>query len=143
VTLLMCHICNPLLTCIPVLSEPLPEDAPLFRKIDTSTGDIQGCYINMDKFWADEVQRATKALRNRRVDPEDIDRWRNFRGSLEHITADWEVFILPNIVRQGNGLTLKSTEKFHRQLEYSCNTSQYSASREAFILLSLCVFASN
>lgn len=54
---------------------------------------IRQCYTEMDKFWVDEVQRVTKSLKNRRVDPEDIDRWRDFRESLEHSIAHWEVWI--------------------------------------------------
>jgi len=65
--------------------------------MDIITDAIQRCYIEMDKFWVDEVQRATKALKNRNIDPEDIERWRNFRGSPEHITADWEAWTLPAI----------------------------------------------
>ena len=65
--------------------------------MDIATDEIRGCYIEMDKFWVNEVQRATKALKNRNIDPEDIERWRDFRGSLEHITADWEARIPPVI----------------------------------------------
>jgi len=73
-----------------VLSEPLPEDVDLFREMDIVLDEIRRCYIDMDKFWVDEVQRVTKAFRDRRVDPEDIDRWNNFRESLEHTIANWE-----------------------------------------------------
>jgi hypothetical protein len=91
--LTICHICNPSSLTITGLSEPLPEDDALFTEMDIVTDDIRRCYIEMDKFWVDEVQRATEALKNRRVDPEDIDRWRDFRGGLEHITADLEACI--------------------------------------------------
>jgi hypothetical protein len=45
----------------------------------------------MDKFWVDEVNRVTKALNDGRLDPEDIDRWRHFRETLNQTIADWEV----------------------------------------------------
>jgi hypothetical protein len=77
----------------PVLSEPLPEDVELFREMDLVLNQIRRCYIEMDKFWVDEVQRVTKSLKNRRVDPEDVERWENIRESLEHTIAHWEVWI--------------------------------------------------
>jgi hypothetical protein len=45
----------------------------------------------MDEFWVDEVRRVSKALNRRRLDPEDIDRWRRFRESLEQNITEWEV----------------------------------------------------
>jgi hypothetical protein len=45
----------------------------------------------MDKFWVDEVRRVSRALSRRRLDPEDIDRWRRFRESLEQNITEWEV----------------------------------------------------
>jgi hypothetical protein len=59
--------------------------------MDIILDEIRRCYIDMDKFWVDEVQRVTKAFKDRRVDPEDIDRWKIFRESLEHTIANWEV----------------------------------------------------
>jgi hypothetical protein len=76
-----------------VLSDPLPEDTTLFREVDVIVNEIRRCYVELDKFWVDEVQRVTKALRNRHLDTEDIDRWRNFQESLEHTIAHWEVRI--------------------------------------------------
>jgi hypothetical protein len=91
--LTICHVCNALLTCIPGLSEPLPQDAALFRDVDIITNDVRRCYDDMDKFWVDEVQRANNALRNRRVDPEDIARWKMFRESLEDAIAKREAWL--------------------------------------------------
>jgi hypothetical protein len=65
--------------------------------MDIVTDDIRRCYTNMDKFGVDEVQRATKALKNRNFGPKDIERWRKFRGGRENITADWEARIPPDI----------------------------------------------
>ncbi|KAH9976601.1 hypothetical protein BGW80DRAFT_871020 [Lactifluus volemus] len=66
-----------------VLSQPLLEDHNLFKEIDAILNEIQRCYIEMDKFWVDEVHRASRALNCRRLDPEDIDRWRRFREGLD------------------------------------------------------------
>jgi hypothetical protein len=74
-----------------VLSQPLPEDVKLFKEIDTILNEILKCYIEMDKFWVDEVRRVSRALNRRRLDPEDINRWRDFRESLEQCITDWEV----------------------------------------------------
>jgi hypothetical protein len=74
-----------------VLSQPLSQDTELFKEADLILKEIRRCYIEMDKFWVDEVHRVTKALKHRRVDPEDIDRWRHFRESLKQTIADWEV----------------------------------------------------
>jgi hypothetical protein len=76
-----------------VLSDPLPEDVDLFREMDFVLNQIRRCYIEMDKFWVDEVQRVTKSLKNRRIDPGDVERWKNIRDNLEHTIAHWEVWI--------------------------------------------------
>ena len=90
----ICHLCDvSLIHVYAALSEPLPEDVDLFREMDIVLDQIRQCYIEMDKFWVDEVQHVTKSLKNRRVDPEDIDRWQNFRESLEHSIAYWEVWV--------------------------------------------------
>jgi hypothetical protein len=74
-----------------VLSQPLLEDYNLFKEIDAILNEIQRCYIEMDKFWVDEVRRASRALNSRHLDPEDIDRWRRFREGLDQNITDWEV----------------------------------------------------
>jgi len=88
----------------PVLSQPLPEDIGLFSEMGTILNEIRRCYIEMDKFWVEEVCRVTKALKDRRVDPEDIDRWKNIKESLtqtiaglEKISTDKDLTSRPNI----------------------------------------------
>ena len=103
--------------------------------MDIITDAIQRCYIEMDKFWVDEVQRATKALKDRNIDPEDIERWRNFRGRSQQ-TGRHGLFLLSIV----SALTLKSTEKFHGQLECGCIATKYPAFREAFhFALAICL----
>jgi len=73
-----------------VLSQPLPEDVHLLTEMDIVLSDIQQSYMEMDKFWVDEVWKVLKALKNRRLDRGDIDRWRIFRACLEQSIAHWE-----------------------------------------------------
>ena len=88
----ICCPCGALLRHISlVLSEPLPEDIRLFREMDVVLDEIRRCYIDLDKFWVDEVQGVTKSLKNRLVNPEDIDRWRSFLESLEHTIVHWHL----------------------------------------------------
>jgi len=83
----------------PVLSEPLPQDIDLFREMDIVLNKIRRCYIEMNKFWVDEVQHVTKALMNRRIDSEDIYWWKNFRESLKDVIAHWGVWASSHIDR--------------------------------------------
>ena len=61
--------------------------------MDVILNEIRQCYIEMDKFWVDEVRRVTKAFKDRRIDPKDIDRWKAFQGDLEQTIAHWEVWV--------------------------------------------------
>ncbi|KAI0298318.1 hypothetical protein BC826DRAFT_1174220 [Russula brevipes] len=88
----------------PVLSQPLPQETDLFSEMDIILREIRRCYIEMDKFWVEEVHRVTKAFKDRRVDPKDIDRWKNIKESLtqtiaglEKISTDDNVTPRPNI----------------------------------------------
>jgi hypothetical protein len=54
-------------------------------------GEIRRCYKELDKFWKDEICRADTASRTRRVDPGDVERWRNFKESLEQTIEFWKV----------------------------------------------------
>lgn len=47
--------------------------------------------MELDKFWMEEIARATEALEARRVDPRDIERWKNYCASLEQTIDSWEV----------------------------------------------------
>ncbi len=58
-------------------------------------GEISRCYRELDKFWTDEISRAVTALRTRRVDPGDVERWQGFKASLQRITESWNVWLRP------------------------------------------------
>ncbi|KAH9992234.1 hypothetical protein BJV74DRAFT_835049 [Russula compacta] len=72
-----------------VLSQPLPEDFDLFSEVDFVLSQIQHCYMELDKFWIEEIRRAVKALKMRRVDPMDFERWKGFHASLERTIESW------------------------------------------------------
>ena len=55
-------------------------------------GEISRCYEELHKFWKEEICRADAALRTRRVDPDDVERWRNFKASLQQTTESWKVW---------------------------------------------------
>ena len=76
------------------LSQPLPEDFDLFSEVDLVLDQIRQCYVEMDKFWREEICHAAKALEMRRVDPSDVERWKNFHASLKETIASWKVLPL-------------------------------------------------
>jgi len=51
----------------------------------------------MDKFWREEICHAAKALKRRRVDPSDVERWKNFHASVKETIDSWKV--LPLVLR--------------------------------------------
>ena len=54
--------------------------------------EISQCYKELDNFWKEEICRADTAFRTRRVDPGDIERWRNFTASLQPTIKSWKVW---------------------------------------------------
>jgi len=78
------------------LLQPLPEDFDLFREVDFVLDAIRRCYMELDKFWTEEIRRASKALETRCVDPDDAKRWRDCKASLEQTTKSWKT------IRQGS-----------------------------------------
>ncbi|KAI9450415.1 hypothetical protein F5148DRAFT_1290819 [Russula earlei] len=72
------------------LSEPLPRDFDLFSEVHFVLGEIRRCYMELDKFWTEEIRSAIKALETRRVDPNDVERWRGFKASLEQTIESWK-----------------------------------------------------
>ena len=55
--------------------------------------EISRCYKELDKFWTEEISRAVTALQARRVDPGDVERWRDFKTSLQQTIQSWEVWV--------------------------------------------------
>ena len=78
---------------VSALSRLLPEDFDLFNEVGFALDEIQRCYVNLEIFWMDEICRAVKTLRTRRVDPDDVKRWRGFKASLQQTIESWKVCI--------------------------------------------------
>ena len=76
---------------ISALPRPLPEDHALFSEVESVLAEIRRCYMEMDRFWTDEVSRAIEALKMRRVDPNDFERWNTFHANLKHAIESWKV----------------------------------------------------
>ena len=56
--------------------------------------EIRQCYMELDKFWTEEISRAVEALKMRRVDPMDLERWKNFHASLKKSVGFWKVLCI-------------------------------------------------
>ena len=63
----------------------------MFRQVDLVLTEIRQCYTELDKFWTEEISRATEALRMRSVDPADFERWVNFHANLKQTIESWKV----------------------------------------------------
>ncbi|KAH9952484.1 hypothetical protein BC827DRAFT_331206 [Russula dissimulans] len=68
---------------VTALPQPLPEDFDLFSEVDSVLAEIRRCYEELDKFWTDEIRRAVKALRMRRIDLKDFESWKHFHASIK------------------------------------------------------------
>jgi hypothetical protein len=84
-------------TCLLALSQALPEDFDLFGEVELVLCQIRQCYVEMDTFWTEEICRAAKALERCRIDPNDVERWKNFHASLKGTVGSWKVtpLVLP------------------------------------------------
>ena len=67
--------------------------------------EVQPSYIEMERLWADEVGRLTKALKDRRLDPKDIDHWGGFQERLKQTMTDWKVCLSSGPGRRSSGFT--------------------------------------
>jgi hypothetical protein len=84
--------CGMLTRWISALKQLLPAESDLFREVEFVLGEIRRCYKELDKFWKEEICRADTAFRTRRVDPGDVERWRNFKAGLEQAIESWKVW---------------------------------------------------
>jgi hypothetical protein len=50
--------------------------------------------MELDKFWTEEISRAIEALKMHRVDPADLERWKNFHENLRQTIESWKVGFL-------------------------------------------------
>ena len=47
--------------------------------------------MELDKFWTEEISRTIKALKMRRVDRTDFERWKNLHANLKQTIESWKV----------------------------------------------------
>jgi hypothetical protein len=66
----------------------------LLDEIDFVLSEVRRCYIELEKFWTEEIRRAVKALKTLRIDPDDVERWRGFKESLNQTIESWKVWSL-------------------------------------------------
>ena len=57
--------------------------------------EIRRFYEELNKFWREEICHVIEALKKRRVDSRDIERWNSFRSSLNQTIEAWKVCFLP------------------------------------------------
>ena len=62
---------------------------------DFLIAEIRRFYKELNKFWREEICHVVEALKRRRVDPRDYERWKSFRSSLHQTIEYWKVCILP------------------------------------------------
>ncbi|KAF8486437.1 hypothetical protein DFH94DRAFT_184077 [Russula ochroleuca] len=77
-----------------IVSRPLSEDQTLFSEVDSVLTEIRQCYMELDMFWTEEIFRAIEALKMRRVDSTDFERWKNFHANLKQTIESWKVHVL-------------------------------------------------
>lgn len=84
------------------LSRPLPQDRTLFRELDDLVlTEIGRCYVELDKFWTEEISRTVETLNTRRIHPSDFERWTNTRTNLKQTIEFWK-----NELPSSNGQSL-------------------------------------
>jgi N-formylglutamate amidohydrolase len=47
--------------------------------------------MELDKFWSEEISRAIEAHKMGRVDPTDLERWKNYHANLKQTIESWKV----------------------------------------------------
>ena len=63
----------------------------MFSEVDLVLTEVRQCYMELDKFWTEEISRAIEALKMRRVDPTDFERWKSFHANLKQTIESWKV----------------------------------------------------
>jgi hypothetical protein len=53
--------------------------------------EIRRFYEELNKFWREEICHVVEALKKRRIDPKDFERWNSFRSSLKQTIEFWKV----------------------------------------------------
>ncbi|KAI0044493.1 hypothetical protein FA95DRAFT_1608494 [Auriscalpium vulgare] len=72
----------------PLRAFPLAEEAELPHGPDTLLDSIKACYIKLDTFWTNEVRHVTQAVKGRRLENVERDRWRIIGIALHDLVND-------------------------------------------------------
>ena len=78
-------------TLVLALRRPLPEDRALFSEVELVLTEIRRCYMELNKFWTEEIPRASEAVKMRRLDPMDVERWKSFHAHIKETIESWKV----------------------------------------------------
>ena len=70
--------------------------------MDKVIAEIRRCYTELDNFWTEEISRVIEALNMRRVDPTDLERWKNFHVNLKQTIESWKVWFYIPVLRITN-----------------------------------------
>ncbi|KAI0042179.1 hypothetical protein FA95DRAFT_1682712 [Auriscalpium vulgare] len=62
---------------------PLDQEVALFDELDELIGVIKACYVELDKFWTDEVRHVTQILKERRIQQGEGQYWRGLGSTLD------------------------------------------------------------
>jgi hypothetical protein len=74
----------------------------LFKEVDLVMAEIRRFYEELNRFWREEISCVVEALKKRRVDPRDFERWNSFRSSLKQTIKFWKVCFLPLLLCNPN-----------------------------------------
>ena len=63
----------------------------MFKEVDFVMAEIRRFYEELNQFWREEICSVVEALKKRRVDPRDFERWNGFRSSVKQTIGFWKV----------------------------------------------------
>ena len=63
----------------------------MFSEVDKLLTEIRQCYMELDKFWTEEISRAIESLKMRRINPTDFERWKTYRAGIKQTIDSWKV----------------------------------------------------
>jgi hypothetical protein len=59
--------------------------------VDFVLAEIRRFYEALNKFWTEEIRHVVEALKKRRIDPTDFERWKNLHTNLKQTIESWKV----------------------------------------------------
>jgi hypothetical protein len=71
--------------------------------------EIRRLYQELNKFWSEEICHVVEALKKRRVDLRDLERWNSFCSSLKQTIEFWKVWLLPLLLVHSQPITMPRT----------------------------------